>query len=340
MTRSIRFAALVLALFLLSCAGSLFGQQKGQWMPGQSGLNAGILPSPGITYVNMSLDYHASRFNGPNGNALLTGNLLANGSYNVFANENVFYFVPDYKFLGGNLGFMFVITPADGNLTADVLPNQTSVTVSGGGNGLADTWVQPFTLGWHLKRADVLVAEAVMAPTGRYTPGASDNMGTGYFGNHVQTGTTFYITKNRATSANMFTDWEVHSARQGTSNTDKTPGQAFTDEWGLGQILPLKKNFSKLLQLGVVGYDQWQVTANSGTVPFPVTNVPVNANLVPYYSVHAVGGQVSYVLPAKDLAAFFKFYHEYAAHSHFQGNTFVFGGTWTFRIPRPAPPKK
>ena len=58
------------------------------------------------------------------------------------------------------------------------------------------------------------------------------------------------------TSVNLFTDWEVHGQRQGTNNTYKTPGQAFTDEWGIGQILPLKKDFSKLLQLGVIGYDQ------------------------------------------------------------------------------------
>jgi hypothetical protein len=340
MTRSIRFAVLVLALILLSCAGSLFGQQKGQWMPGQMGLNSGILASPGITYANLSLDYNSSRFNGPGGNALLTGNLVNIGSFNVYANENIFYFVPDYKFLGGNLGFMFAITPANGNLTADILPNLTTLTASGGGGGLADTWVQPFTLGWHLKRVDVLVADAVMAPTGRYTPGASNNVGTGYVGNHVQTGSTVYVTKNRATSVNLFTDWEVHGGRQGTVNTDKTPGQAFTDEWGLGQVLPLKKNFSQLLQVGVVGYDQWQVTANTGTVAVPVTNAIVNANIIPYYSVHAVGVETVYILPPKNITAFFKFYHEYAADSHFQGSTFAFGGTWTFKIPRPLPPKK
>jgi hypothetical protein len=31
---------------------ALFGQQKGQWLPGQFGLNAGVIPEPGITYAN------------------------------------------------------------------------------------------------------------------------------------------------------------------------------------------------------------------------------------------------------------------------------------------------
>ena len=142
-----------------------------------------------------------------------------------------------------------------------------------------------------MKRADILVAEGMMFPTGRYNPGATNNVGTGYFGNHLIDGITYYITKNKGTSANLFTDWEVHGARQGTNSTQKTPGQAFTMEWGLGQVLPLKKNFSQLLQLGLIGYDQWQVTANGGTVPIGSTDLTIPASTLPYYSVHAIGGQ-------------------------------------------------
>jgi hypothetical protein len=166
-------------------------------------------------------------------------------------------------------------TPANGSLVAD-FPRFPNRGVTGGGYGVADLWVQPFTLGWHLKCADIQVGDAFMVPTGRYAPGASNNIGTGYFGNHLQTGTTFYVTKNKATSVNLFTDWEVHGQRQGTNNTYKTPGQAFTDEWGVGQILPLKKDFSKLLQLGVIGYDQWQVTGNGGAIPIGPIVGPAN----------------------------------------------------------------
>jgi hypothetical protein len=96
-------------------------------------------------------------------------------------------------------------------------------------------------------------------------------VGSGYWGNNITSGTTFYITKIKATTANLATDWEVHGQRQTASTpsgqfSEKTPGQAFTDEWGIGQVLPLKKDFSRLLQLGLVGYDQWQVSSNGGTV--------------------------------------------------------------------------
>src|SRR5277367_6501887 len=164
MSRQNRFAGVVLTLFFLSGALALHGQQKPQWMPGQVGLNAGILPSPGFSYVNVSVNYRSSTFNGPSGSAIpVTGN------YNVWAVENLFYYVASPNVLHGNMGFVLAITPATGSLDADVqtqnpgIPNLNAVA---GGGGLADTFIEPFALGWHLKRADIQVAEAIMAPTG------------------------------------------------------------------------------------------------------------------------------------------------------------------------------
>jgi hypothetical protein len=337
MLRQIRLPGSVLALLFLTCALPLPGQQKPQWLPGQVGLNAGIVPAPGFSYVNISVNYRSSAFNGPSGSAIpVTGN------YNVWAVENLFYGVLNTNVLHGNIFFLLGVTPATGELVADIpiqnpgIPNLSTVA---GGSGIADTFIEPFGLGWHLKRADFQVAEAMVLPTGRYNPGASNNVGTGYFGNHLIDGITYYITKNKGTSANLFTDWEVHGARQGTNGTEKTPGQAFSMEWGLGQVLPLKKNFSQLLQLGLIGYDQWQVTANGGTVPIGSTNLTIPASLLPYYSVHAIGGQATYILPMKNLSFYFKGEHEYTSYSSFVGNTFVYGLAWTLRIPKPPPPK-
>jgi hypothetical protein len=321
----------------LTCALPLPGQQKPQWLPGQVGLNAGIVPAPGFSYVNISVNYRSSAFNGPSGSAIpVTGN------YNVWAVENLFYGVLNTNVLHGNIFFLLGVTPATGELVADIPiqnPGIPNLSTAAGGSGIADTFIEPFGLGWHLKRADFQVAEAMVLPTGRYNPGASNNVGTGYFGNHLIDGITYYITKNKGTSANLFTDWEVHGARQGTNGTEKTPGQAFSMEWGLGQVLPLKKNFSQLLQLGLIGYDQWQVTANGGTVPIGSTNLTIPASLLPYYSVHAIGGQATYILPMKNLSFYFKGEHEYTSYSSFVGNTFVYGLAWTLRIPKPPPPK-
>ena len=97
----------------------------------------------------------------------------------------------------------------------------------------------------------------------------------------------------------------------------------------------MKKDFSRLLQLGVIGYDQWQVSDNGGLI---APNVPASA--VPYYSVHAVGFQTNFILPAKALNFFLKFEDEYRAFARQEGRTTVFGGSYTLRIPKPAPPKQ
>ena len=153
--------AVFLCIFVLS-ASSADGQQKGQYIPGQYGLNAGVLPDPGLTYANLTVNYSADTLKNASGNSVpLTG------SYDIWAIENIFFYVPKFKFLGAKLAFMAAPTFANGSLTLGSL-NFPNVAINGGGYGLADTWVQPVTLGWSLKRADVYVGYAFMAPTGRY----------------------------------------------------------------------------------------------------------------------------------------------------------------------------
>ena len=331
----VKAATLMSACFVLVGVLSSLAQQKGQWVPGQFGLNAGVIPDPGITYANLAMNYSASRLNDSNGNRILQN---VTGTYSFWVDENIVYYVPNHKFLGGYFMPYIAVNVANGSLVADI--TGTNLGVNGGGAGLADTYVQPLNIGWHLKRTDFVVGYSFVAPTGRYTAGASDNVGSGYWGNNITSGTTFYITKNKGTSANLVTDWEIHGqktvASRPTGQLSKiTPGQAFTAEWGIGQVLPLKKDFSRLLQVGLVGYDQWQVSGNSGN--YLVGGNPVRASLVPYYSVHGIGFQSNFVLPTKGILLFFKYYNEYSAKARPEGRSFVFGGSWTLKIPKPAP---
>src|SRR5271167_3274813 len=255
----------VLVWMSLGVASSALAQQKGQWVPGQFGLNAGVIPDPGLTYANLALNYSASQLNGPAGNSIPG----INGTYSFWVDENIIYYVPKYKFLGGYFMPYVALSYASGELVANI--TGTNLSGGGGGSGFADTYVQPLNLGWHLKHADVNVGYAFTAPTGRFTQGANNNVGSGYWGNDITSGTTVYITKNKGTTANLATTWEIHGQRKTASVpagqiSNKTPGEVFTIEWGFGQVLPLKKDMSKLAQLGLVGYDQWQVSSNGGTI--------------------------------------------------------------------------
>ena len=50
---------------------------------------------------------------------------------------------------------------------------------------------------------------------------------------------------------------------------------------------------------------------------------------------HGIGVQANYILPAKNLLLFFKYYDEYSAKARVKGRTIVFGGSWTFKFPKP-----
>lgn len=154
----------IISCFVLAVALPLAAQQKGQYVPGQFGLNAGVMPDPGITYANLDLNYSTDTLTDSRGNAL-----NPKASLSLWIVENIFYYVADNKILGGNFGVMIMApSVANGSLTLD------QVNGSGSAYGLTDIWLQPFNLGWHLKRADIQVGDALVYPTGRYSPGASE----------------------------------------------------------------------------------------------------------------------------------------------------------------------
>jgi hypothetical protein len=61
-----------------------------------------------------------------------------------------------------------------------------------------------------------------------YTPGASDNIWSGYWGNDISAGITVYLTKGKGASVNLFTNWETRGSQTAGAGTKTTPGQAFT----------------------------------------------------------------------------------------------------------------
>src|SRR5580704_7692562 len=142
-----KFIAVLLTLLVLACGQLLHAQQKGQYVPGQYGLNAGAIPDPGFTYANLSLNYSAGQLNNSNGNALPG----ITGTYAFWVDENILYYVPKHKFLGGYFMPYIVLAFANGSLVADI--TGTNLSANGGGTGFADMYVQPVNLGWHLKRA-------------------------------------------------------------------------------------------------------------------------------------------------------------------------------------------
>jgi hypothetical protein len=123
-----------------------------------AGLNAGVIPDPGFTYANMPLNYSATRLNDSNGNRLLQN---VTGTYSFWVDENIFYFVPKHKVLGGYFMPYIALDYAFGSLVADLDLASVSLSAADGRSGLADTYVQP---AW---RAPI---RAFVEKLGKHTP--------------------------------------------------------------------------------------------------------------------------------------------------------------------------
>src|SRR5271156_1845767 len=144
MSSRIKPVTLALALLVVGLASPLLGQQKGEWVPGQFGLNAGAIPDPGFTYANLALNYSAGQLNNASGNSIPG----ITGTYSFWVDENIFYYVPKHKFLGAYFMPYVALNYASGEVVAEI--PALNLGAGGGGSGFADMYVQPLNLGWHL----------------------------------------------------------------------------------------------------------------------------------------------------------------------------------------------
>ncbi|HKF56803.1 MAG TPA: transporter, partial [Blastocatellia bacterium] len=245
---SIIFAALIGLLAMLGAPGRADAQVRGLYTPGVYSTNSGVQPEPGLTYSNLFLDYTFNELHGPDGERL-----QANPSFTVLIDFNVFEFVSKKKILGANIGAVALIGVANASLSFAALGNVA------GGAGFSDSFYEPINLGWHLKRADIQAGYAFIAPTGRFVPGSTTNIGSGYWAHSPFAGETVYLTKNKALAASAFQFYEFHGTQTGT---EVHPGQTMSLDYSVTQVLPLQK--TTLLQFGLIGYGQWQTTNKTG----------------------------------------------------------------------------
>ncbi|HEY2172157.1 MAG TPA: transporter [Candidatus Angelobacter sp.] len=302
-----------LALIVVLMAVPACAQQRGQYLSGLSANNSGVMPEPGLTYANLFYYSSSSRLKGPNGQGL-----PVTGQFAILVDNNVFMYVYKPKILGGYLESMADVPIANGSLAASLFASGRAI--SGGGGGIADTYFVPAQIGWHLHRLDIQTGYAFFAPTGRYTAGATNNVGVGYWTNAYQASATIYLTANKATSLNAF---NIYSWSRQQPGTNITPGQNDSFDYSLLQVLPLTKGKEKtyLLQTGVIGYGQWQ-TSNSSGVPPAVAGSR--------YGVNAVGFTVNVLVPGKKLSIGTSAFWELGAYNTREGHVLMISGVFSF----------
>jgi len=289
-------------LAVVVCAlglGQAQGQVRGVYPLGMSATNSGVTPQPGFTYVNQLLIYSRNQVKDS------AGRVIATGNNSVIMDMNTLAWVSKKEVLGGakfSLSATFPI--ANNSLTSDV-----TGPISGGG-GFADSYYQPFILGWDKKRIAVRTIYGFLAPTGRFRSDANDNVGSGYWTHTLSSGQTIYLTENKATSLSAFELYEIHTTQKGTNIH---PGQNMNLDYSLTHSIQLGSGMR--LQVGLVGYNQWQTTDKSGP-----TITPQQATA--HYRVNALGVVSNVTLPVRQLSMGFKYFKEFSNRSTFQGHSF------------------
>lgn len=285
-----------------------FAQVRGLYTPGAMATNSGNLPEPGFFYGYWFLNYSFDQVNDGN------GALPVDVDYATYSFTNLVGYVTKPGWKKASFAVYVGIPFANASLSAG--PEDRPL---GGGAGIADLYIQ-LGPGWEWKRAAVNFGYSLIPSTGRYTPGASNNIGSGYGASSIYAGETLYLTKNQGTQLSAWQYYEFHTTQDGS---DTRPGQTFSLDWSLTQLLPLSTKKEIYLQAGVVGYEQFQTTDNAGPDVDPLT-----AGL--HYRVNAVGGAANVVFLNRNVSLGMKYFSEFGNKYTVQGYSWQFSGGVTF----------
>lgn len=292
---------------ILSMAHVAEAQVRGVYPTGMSATNAGVMPDAGLTYANLFI------FNARDESKGADGEVVATGTNAVMIDLNTFVWVSRRTLFGGaRFSAAATLLVSNNSLASD-----TAGQLSAGG-GFADFYFQPFILGWTTDRVAIRTAYGVLAPTGRFNADASDNVGSGYWTHAPSIGVTLFLTKDKTTTLSAFYMHEFHTVQEGTGIH---PGQTADIDYSITRTVRI--NDEAQLQLGVIGYGQWQTTDKTGPT---ITTTQGSA----HYQVNALGFASNVLLPARSVSLGLKYFKEFSNRSTYQGYTMHIAGAVTF----------
>jgi hypothetical protein len=288
-------------MLLLIVSFPAIGQERGQYVPGTGGLNAGLQPE-GVTYANYFFWYPSTKFKDQNGNKA-----PINFDLDLLVDLNLLAYTTKAKFLGATYGMAVGVPIVNSPVDLPRLGTGISPT------GIGDIYVEPINLGWKLKKADVKVAYGFVAPTGRFDSVGNETTTTDFWGHELTFASTVYLDKTKLTQFSFNTNWELHQKKR---HEDLKVGNNMTLEAGVGKIF-VKNGGKQLLQFGGVGYAEFQLTNDSGTeVPALTAN---NKDRV-----FAIGPEFGVILPTKKFNFLVRVLPEFGARNRTQGVTLIF----------------
>jgi hypothetical protein len=305
---TLRFPTIVAVLTagLIAHGAPAHAQIRGLYPPGMNAINSGVLPEAGLSYQALFQPYSFDEAKAPDGDRL-----PFSGKASVLVDQNIFMWVSKFSILGGTYAAVADLPVANTSLTS------VRFGALAGGSGFADSYFSPFTLGWKPSRADLQAGYGFMAPTGRFEPRADDNTGGGYWGHFLTAGETFYVTADKATAVSAYEVYEFHGTQK---DTDVHPGRTFDLDYSVTQMLPLTHDKHTLLQVGLVGYGQYQTSDTTRPLLTDTTR----------YKVNALGGTAGVVLPERKVSVNVKYFKEFSNEATVEGHSLQISAGVTF----------
>lgn len=252
---------------------------NGHYAPGSEGLGGPQVPPPGVYYRGYGAYYDIDDVVDRDGDAIPGSN---RGGVTALANR--FVWITDKKVLGANYGVETIIPVVRVSLDFDGLGLDTS------DSGVGDIFFGPVVLGWHGEQWDAVAAAGIWLDTADFDAADPSSVGKGFRTTMLTLGGTWHVDAERRWSLSALSRYEIKSEQD---DTGITPGDSWLVEWALAHRL------ANGLELGLVGYDAWQLEADSGAASGDKLEK------------HAVGLEAGYFWPELGLGLSGAAYREY-----------------------------
>ena len=290
----------IIAVCLLAAAFAAFpvlvsAQPSAHYVPGVEGIKGSSLPPPGVYFRDYNVFYFADRLNDPSGDEIKEADAQAF----IYANVPRVIWITDQKLLGGFLGVDALLPLKYTSLEANTPGGPFDESTFGIGDLFAEA-----TLSWHVKQADFAFGYGVWAPTGDFSETNPTRAGSGFWTHMLTAAGTWYPDQEKKWAVSALSRYEINHEQE---DTDITPGQAYTLEWGASYAV------SKTVDLGLVGYWQLQTTKDSGTDASDETDQVVG-----------IGPEVSAICTKTGIIFSLRYLYEVIAEDRLQGHTGCF----------------
>ncbi|MBF0273381.1 MAG: transporter [Magnetococcales bacterium] len=266
--------------------------EQGHYVHGVEGIKAATLPPPGVYWRWYNVLYQSTALQDNNGKEVPVGLDL-----DVFASVNRLIWMTPHKVLGADYGMDILVPLVNTDLDLN------GVGVESDKFGLGDIAIEPLLLGWHGANWDASTALGFYLPTGSYNRLNPASPGKDFWTTMFTLGGTWYPDAKKEWSMSLLTRYETHSKKD---ETDVRLGDDFHFEWGIGHQV------TDLVELGVAGYGQWQLTDDKGT------GVTWNRN--DHDQVFGIGPELVTAIPALKMSVSLRGILEFGAEDRPEGS--------------------